>query len=165
MALQPQQEMPLDIGVAETAVASEHHLEEHVLRKQDAAEEAGVDQPLDRGGVLLIRGALDLLIGVPIVHADHVVFEEGAAFGERGLVRDVGARRIHVAEHGMADVAAFFLDDVEDAMGEPEPCGQMHHQRQLCPALRAHRPAQALFFVRREHRGDADLADEADFHA
>jgi hypothetical protein len=42
----------------------------------------GLDQPQDRAGGLVVARALHLLVGVEVVHADHVVFDEGAPRGE-----------------------------------------------------------------------------------
>ena len=52
------------------------------------------------------------------------------AGGAGRLVVRVGEGRVHVAEHGVARIAALLLDDVEHLVPEPEPAGQMHHQRQ-----------------------------------
>src|SRR5204862_2200747 len=97
MTFQPTGEMGHDIGIAEAAIVSEHHLDEDVLRQEDPVEKAQIDQPLDGARIVFIRRALHLLIGIPVVHADHVIFDESAAFGAGSLVIDVFARRINMA--------------------------------------------------------------------
>jgi hypothetical protein len=151
-----------DERIAVPAVAGQHHLEKHVLREQDPAGEAGVDQTDDGAGDLIVTRALNLLVGVEVVHADHVELEEDSTSGQRCLVVKVGMSRVHVAEDGMAEVAAVLLDEVEDLVAETEPAGQVNHERQTGRLLRPCRPRQRLALVGSELRGDADLADQAD---
>ena len=82
--------------------------------------------------------------------------------GERRLVGEVVVARVHVAEHGLAEIGALGLDDVEHVVAEPEPARQVHHQRQAGPRLRPGSAVQRLALVGGEVRGDADLADQAD---
>ena len=128
---QARHEVAQDIGVAEAAIAGQHHLQEHVLRRAAAGRpKPAVDQPRDGAGVLLVRRALHLLVGVEVVHADHVVLDEGAARGAGRLVVGIVEGRVHVAEHGVARIAALLLDDVEHVVPEAEPARQMDHERQ-----------------------------------
>ena len=66
---------------------------------------------------------------------------------EAGLIGDIVVARVHVAEHRVAQIGAFRLDEVEHAMPMPEPAGQMDHERQAGAPLRARRADQALFLV------------------
>ena len=63
-----------------------HHLEKDVLGEEQAVDISGRDQAGDCAGIIFVRGGLHVLVGIPIVHAEHVVFDEGTAFGERGLL-------------------------------------------------------------------------------
>ncbi len=76
MALQARHEMLEHMAIAEAAIAGQHHLQEHVLAEQDAVGKAGLDQLGDSPRVLLVGGGLRVLIGIVIVHADHVVYPE-----------------------------------------------------------------------------------------
>ena len=78
------------------------------------------------------------------------------------LVVEVVMARVHVAEHGVARIAALLLDDVEHGVAEPEPARQVHHQRQAGPRLRPGGAVQRLALVGGEVWGDTDLADQAD---
>ena len=84
---------------------------------------------------------------------------------EAGLVGDVVVARVHVAEHGVAQIGAFRLDEVEHAMPMAEPAGQMDHERQAGAPLGARRADQALLLLGGEVAAHADLADQADAHA
>ena len=122
--LQARHEMLEDVAVAEAAVAGQHHLQEDVLRKEDGIEIPVGDEARQSGGVLLVAGRLGLLVGIEEVHADHVVFEKGAAVGDAPLIGEVAEARIHVTENRVPKVAAFRLDHVEDAMTVPLPAGR-----------------------------------------
>ena len=50
VAAQSRHEVAQDMGVAEAAVAGEHHLQEHVLREQQAVAEARRHQSRDGAG-------------------------------------------------------------------------------------------------------------------
>ena len=91
---------------------------------QHRVEIAVFDQLADGDGVLLVARRLRLLVGIEVVHADHVVFEEGAAVGKAALICVVVEARVHVAEHGVPEVGAFALDHVEHAMGERSQPGR-----------------------------------------
>ncbi len=164
VATQSRHEVAQDMHVAKAAVAGEHHLEEHVLREQQSVAEARRHQPRDRIGSLIVRRALHLLIGIEVVHADHVVFDECPAGGAGSLVIRVGEGRVHVAEHGVAGIAALLLDDVEHGGAQTKPAWQMDHQRQPGARLGTHRTAQRLLLLRREVRRHSDLANQADAH-
>ena len=130
VALQARHKVLEDVAVAETAVARQHHLQEYVLRHQHRIQVAVFDQLANRNGVLLVARRLRLLVGVEVVHANHIVFDEGAAIGKAALILVVVEARIHVAEHGMPQVGALALDHVEHAMGKALPARQVDRQRQ-----------------------------------
>ena len=79
---QARQEVARDEGIAVPAIARQHHLEEHVLRQEDPVQMPGIGQPQDGPGDLVVAGALHLLVGVEVIHADHVELDEGPAFGD-----------------------------------------------------------------------------------
>ena len=103
VAAQARHEVAQHVGVAVAAIAGEHHLQEHVLREQQPVAEAR-RRPAARwrAAISSSRRALHLLVGIEVVHADHVVLEEGAARGAGRLVVGVVEGRVHVAEHGVA---------------------------------------------------------------
>ena len=114
----------------------------------------------DGVGVLLVAGRLRLLVGIEVVHADHVVFQEGAAIGKAALVGGVIQAGIHVAEHGVAEIGAFLFDHIEHSVGEPLPARQMDRQRHAADLRSACGTAQHLLLGWREVLADADLADQ-----
>ena len=129
VALQARNEVLQNVAIAEAAVPGQHHLEEHVLRHQDRVEVAVVDQTANGDRVLLVAGRLRLLIGVEVVHADHVVLDERAAISEALLVLRIVQARVHVAQDGVPEVCALLLDDVEHPMRQALPTRQVDGQR------------------------------------
>ena len=162
MAAEAGDEVVEDVGVAGPAVADELDLDEDVLGDEDAARAGPASRRRRDGlGVLLVGGGLGLLVGVEVVHADHVVFEPGAAAGQLGLVVEVLAAGVHVAEDRLAQVAAFFGHDVEHAAAVALPAREVDLERDAGRVLRPRRAAQDLFLLGGEILGDADLADDA----
>ena len=159
--LQARHEMLEYVAIAEAAKTGQHHLEEHVLRQQHPVAEAHIDEGADCAGVLLVGRRLGILVGIVIVHADHVVFEKGAAPGEACLIVKILMAGVHVAEHGVLQVGAFLLDDVEHLIGQPLPAGQVDRQRHAGDAGSACRGAQGFPLLGGEILADADFADNA----
>ena len=66
----------------------------------------------------------------PFLNRDNCqLLDVDAAVGNGPLIAGIGKARVHVAEHGVAEVAALRLDHVEDAIAVPFPAGQMDRQR------------------------------------
>ena len=74
-------------------------------------------------------GDLRVLVGIVVVHADHVVFQERAAVGKARLIVEIVVARVHVAEDGVPEIGAFLLDDIEHLVRQPLPARQMDRQR------------------------------------
>ena len=70
-----------------------------------------------------------------------------------------------MAEHGVLEVGALALDDVQHPMGETLPARQVNREGRAAHSGRARGAAQHLLLRRREVLADADLADNpgADF--
>src|SRR5215204_1526236 len=75
VATQPWHEVVEYVGVTSPAIAHKLNLDEDVLRDEDASEQTSISQALQCPRVLLVRRRLRLLIGVEVVHTDHVVFQ------------------------------------------------------------------------------------------
>ena len=112
-------------------------------------------------GVLLVARRLRLLIGVEVVHADHVVFDEGAPVRQAPLIFVVVQARVHVAEHDVTQVRAFALDDVEHPMGVALPARKMNGERSAAELGGARGASQHLLLGGREVLADPDLADNS----
>lgn len=115
--------------------------------------------------VVGIRGALRVLVGVVVVHPDHVELEERAALGQPGLIGDVVQARVHVAKDGMGGIGALLLDHVQHPVRVPFPARQVDHERQAGADRAPGGAAQAALFRLGEVGADADLADQADTRA
>lgn len=119
MPLQSRQEMLEDIGVTIAAIPRQHHLQENIVGKQDAVQISPLHQLDDGFGRFVVTRALDLLIGIEEIHADHVVFDEGTAAGKFSLIAKVIMRRVHVTQNGVTDIRAFLLDYIENPVTQP----------------------------------------------
>ena len=116
MAPKSRQEVLLHEGIAVPAIARQHHLDEHVLRQQNPGKMPGIRQSEDGPRHLVVVGALHLLVGIEVIHADHVEFHESAPLRYGALVVPVVMRRVHVTEDGVRQVGTLGLDDIQDAM-------------------------------------------------
>ena len=105
------------------------------------------------------EGDWALLVGVVVVHADHVVFEERAALGEARLVVEIVVARVHVAEHRMARDRRLPPRRYRAPVRQPLPAGQVDRQRHAGEPLGAGGAAQRLSLLGGEILADADLAD------
>src|SRR5215212_4344881 len=129
VALQARHKVAQNIAVPEAPEAGQHHLEEDILGEQDAVAVAHFDEADKGPGILLVRGALGALVGIVIIHADHVVLEERAALGEARLVGEVLVARVHVAEDRVPEVSILRLNEVEDLVAPAFPAREVDGER------------------------------------
>ncbi len=129
MTAQARDKVFQQVAITMTAIAGQHGFQKDVLRQQHLRAEAVLDQGDDGPCVFLIAGRLRVFVGEVVTHADHVVFQKRATCRQRMLIRRVAVARVHVAQHRVAQVGAFCLNDVQYPVAEALPAGQMHRER------------------------------------